>query len=108
MEELDGDEGLVDSYGRKAQRDLVQFVEFNKFQGSQYALANEVLKELPDQIVEYYLLKRIFPNDYQIQAGINYMDFVKQKQIKEDKNGEFLGIFFLIFVGIIIYCVFFQ
>ncbi|KRX08060.1 C2 domain [Pseudocohnilembus persalinus] len=53
MEVLDGDQGLFDERGRKAQRDLVQFVPFNKFKGNPHLLAQEVLYELPDQVVEY-------------------------------------------------------
>lgn len=34
MDILDGDEGLWDDNGRKAQRDLVQFVPFNKYKGN--------------------------------------------------------------------------
>ena len=43
METLDGDEGLWDPSGRKAKRDLVQFVPFNKFNGNPNALAENVL-----------------------------------------------------------------
>eukprot|EP00828_Plagiopyla_frontata_P028001 TRINITY_DN3627_c0_g1_i9.p1 TRINITY_DN3627_c0_g1~~TRINITY_DN3627_c0_g1_i9.p1 ORF type:complete len:494 (-),score=38.94 TRINITY_DN3627_c0_g1_i9:542-2023(-) len=53
MEILDGDDGLWDSKGRKAQRDLVQFVPFNQFNGDPIKLAEEVLEELPRQLVEY-------------------------------------------------------
>lgn len=31
MNELDGDHGLKDKFGREAERDLVQFVEFDEF-----------------------------------------------------------------------------
>lgn len=56
MNTLDGDEGLWDVTGRKAKRDLVQFVEFNKFEGDGTALAANVLEELPRQVVEYMKL----------------------------------------------------
>lgn len=51
MEILDGDKGLVDSSGRKAERDLVQFVPYNDFKNDPAALARTVLEELPDQVV---------------------------------------------------------
>ncbi|KAL4499199.1 hypothetical protein ABPG72_006785 [Tetrahymena utriculariae] len=56
MDILDGDNGLIDSNGRKAQRDLVQFVPFNRYKNNPQALAQNVLEELPDQVVEYYRL----------------------------------------------------
>lgn len=48
MHILDGDEGLKDARGRKAQRDLVQFVPFNSFRNNSMLLAEEVLEELPE------------------------------------------------------------
>lgn len=48
MKVLDGDEGLVDSSGRRAQRDLVQFVAFKDFEDNDFLLQKEVLQELPD------------------------------------------------------------
>ena len=60
MEDLDGDEeSLKDSRGKKRERDIVQFIEFNKFKNSgtlNYGtdFAEEVLKEIPRQIDEYY------------------------------------------------------
>lgn len=62
METLDGDSGLVDSSGTKCKRDLVQFVPFNKFKGNPGALAQEVLAELPDQLVDYMRLIGKNPN----------------------------------------------
>ncbi len=53
MEILDGDDGLFNSNGIKAPRDLVQFVTFRKFAGNHEALAREVLEEMPRQLVEY-------------------------------------------------------
>ena len=39
MNILDGDNGLFDSQGRKAQRDIVQFVPFNQVAGNPDVLA---------------------------------------------------------------------
>ena len=50
MEELDGDGGILrDNMGRAAERDIVQFVEFRNamMRGD---LAEQVLKEVPDQL----------------------------------------------------------
>ena len=60
MELLDGDKiPLVNSYGELRKRDIVQFVKFNTFKeknalNDNKELAEEVLKEIPRQIEEYY------------------------------------------------------
>ena len=62
MEKLDGDEiPLISRQGIKRQRDLVQFVPFSKFEGDEEKLANEVLEEIPRQIIEYYTLNLVYP-----------------------------------------------
>jgi len=58
---LDGDDGLFNSDGVKAERDLVQFVPFRDFQGSPELLAKHVLEEIPTQVVEYYTSMGIVP-----------------------------------------------
>lgn len=55
MTVLDGDNGLVDNQGRKAVRDLVQFVPFNAFKNKE-ELSLHVLEELPCQLIEYMKL----------------------------------------------------
>ena len=60
MEVLDGDiVPLVNSFGEIRKRDIVQFVKFNTFKEKNAIddckeLAEEVLKEIPRQIEEYY------------------------------------------------------
>ena len=60
MENLDGDENpLTNSRREKRKRDIVQFIEFNNFKRSNSIyngtdFAEEVLKEIPRQIDEYY------------------------------------------------------
>lgn len=52
---LDGDdEPLLNSRGEKICRDLVQFVEFRKFEGNAQKLTQEVLQEIPRQVEEYF------------------------------------------------------
>ena len=65
MDILDADDNpLFDRNQRKADRDLVQFVPFYKFSNSDGdKLAEQVLEEVPRQVVEYYLHNRIFPSD---------------------------------------------
>ena len=61
MEELDGDgERLRDSMGREVRRDIVQFVEFEQClkRGN---LAEQVLKEVPEQVCSYMENESIQP-----------------------------------------------
>jgi len=58
---LDGDDGLFNADGVKAERDLVQFVPFREFQGNSELLAKRVLEEIPTQVVEYYTNQNILP-----------------------------------------------
>jgi predicted lipoprotein len=55
MVELDGDDKILrDQTGTAASRDIVQFVKFNEFNNRTVdALAEEVLAEVPDQLVNY-------------------------------------------------------
>ena len=63
MEILDGDKiPLVSSSGQKRVRDLVQFVSFSKFENDSKKLSEEVLAEIPKQIVDYYKFKNLTPN----------------------------------------------
>ena len=64
MDILDADENpLYDRNRRKADRDLVQFVPFNQFKNDPAKLAEQVLEEIPRQVVEYYQHKGIKPQD---------------------------------------------
>ena len=71
MDKLDAnDEPLLASNGTTMSRDIVRFVAFEKFQNNPTLLREEVLKELPSQVVEFYKMKGIKPGkkqDYQIQ-----------------------------------------
>jgi len=65
METLDGDEGQMARIGSKGDlqdRDVVQFVPFNKFKGGSHKnLAREVLAELPTQFLQYMEMMGIDP-----------------------------------------------
>jgi Copine len=63
MEQLDGDDVVLrNSKGEPTLRDIVQFVEFNEHKGQDLGrLAEEVLKEVPDQLVGYMMSKGIEP-----------------------------------------------
>ena len=62
MKVLDADENpLISSGGVKAARDLVQFVPFLKFESDPQRLAQEVLAEIPNQILQYYEMNNLDP-----------------------------------------------
>lgn len=68
MKALDSDGSLLkDKNGRTASRDIVQFVEYNKFlkkgKLNMYKLAKEVLAEVPDQFISYMRLYSFLPDD---------------------------------------------
>ena len=68
MDALDCDDGLLmNSSGKKAQRDIVQFVPMIKFaQTGPSRLAEEVLAEVPGQVQEWARLNHVKPNfDFQ-------------------------------------------
>jgi hypothetical protein len=79
MDILDADEHpLYDRKNRKADRDLVQFVPFNNFKNNPQKLAEQVLEEIPRQVVEYYQHNHIEPKEDQeidnAQQGNNFYD----------------------------------
>ena len=64
MNVLDSDDiKLKDKNGRKADRDLVQFVEFKKFCYNGELLAQKILEEIPRQFCEYYQHQKIPPGE---------------------------------------------
>mmetsp|Transcript_35019 Transcript_35019/g.31556 ORF Transcript_35019/g.31556 Transcript_35019/m.31556 type:complete len:116 (+) Transcript_35019:778-1125(+) len=71
---LDGDDGLWNADGVKAERDLVQFVPFRDFNDSPEMLAKNVLEEIPDQLVEYMTSVGVKPNPPQDHRVLNRGD----------------------------------
>ncbi|XP_048765643.2 copine-3-like [Ostrea edulis] len=63
MNFLDGDDGVLKgANGRPALRDIVQFVPFRDFKMTSGAeLARHVLAEVPQQVVQYYKMRKIPP-----------------------------------------------
>ena len=57
----DGEKGLQTKDGKKASRDIVQFVPFREFESSSEALAAATLAEFPGQVLEYLQRKGIEP-----------------------------------------------
>ena len=63
MSKLDSDGVLLEQGGVKATRDIVQFVPFKTFmQKGPVALAQNILAEIPSQIIKYMELANIKPN----------------------------------------------
>lgn len=68
MIELDGDDAVLrDSYGTPVARDVVQFVKFKEYAVNPYRLAEEVLKEVPEQLVTFMTNYGIKPAPIQHQ-----------------------------------------
>ena len=63
MHELDcdGSRVLENSSGEKAKRDIVQFVEFNKFKNDPKLLAEKVFEEIPKHVEEFYKMINLPP-----------------------------------------------
>jgi hypothetical protein len=62
MQILDGDDHALQSGSRVAKRDIVQFVPFRDFKNKDiYALAEEVLKEVPGQVCEFMKVRGYQP-----------------------------------------------
>ena len=73
MDVLDADDDpLYDDNGRKADRDLVQFVPYKDFRNDGQKLAEQVLEEVPRQIVEYYQHQKIAPGEPVVQIQSNF------------------------------------
>ena len=73
MNVLDADDDpLYDDNGRKADRDLVQFVPYKDFRNDGQKLAEQVLEEVPRQIVEYYQQQKIAPGEPVVQIQSNF------------------------------------
>ena len=63
MEQLDGDGKALRSGSTVAVRDIVQFVPFRKYGQNHQALASETLREIPEQVVQYFKTKGIKPKN---------------------------------------------
>ena len=71
MHKLDADDDpLYDKKERKADRDLVQFVPFKDYQNDGEKLSEQVLEEIPRQIVEYYQIKNKDPKNPSINIEV--------------------------------------
>eukprot|EP00055_Hartaetosiga_balthica_P000634 m.137110 g.137110 ORF g.137110 m.137110 type:complete len:524 (-) comp11269_c0_seq1:136-1707(-) len=65
MDALDSDNAALEHAGKRAQRDIVQFVPFRHFAGDTAKLASSVLAEVPGQFMEYMKNNNIQPSHIQ-------------------------------------------
>ena len=92
MEQLDGDQfPLINSRGVKRMRDHVHFVPFNKYKYNPKLLAEKVLEEIPRQIIEYYTMNNITPDNLESaqiisQSNYNNNNYVPNSVNKYAKN----------------------
>lgn len=73
MNILDADQNpLISSWGEQMCRDIVQFVPFRDFHNDAFKLREEILHEIPEQVVSFYSNNKINPI---INADINMDNF---------------------------------
>ena len=75
MNILDADDAPLSNDKQKSSRDLVQFVPFNNYRNDPIKLAEEVLEEIPRQIVEYYQHQNISPKEPIVNISVKSSDF---------------------------------
>ena len=75
MNILDADDAPLSNDKQKSSSDLVQFVPFNNYRNDAIKLAEEVLEEIPRQIVEYYQHQNISPKEPIVNISVKSSDF---------------------------------
>jgi len=79
MNRLDGDQGLENSKGQKASRDICQFVPFSKFENDEIKLAEQVLEEVPQQVLDYMKAEKINPGPQKEKIDIDKLLGLKRE-----------------------------
>ena len=75
MDCLDGDEvPLVNSRKLRCARDIVQFVEFAKYNNDATILAEKVLEEVPKQVVDYYKMIDQAPGEPIVKTELDILE----------------------------------
>ncbi len=77
---------LINSQGTKKMRDIVQFVHFNKYRNNTNMLAEKVLGEIPRQIIEYYSMNSLYPNNLKISKKLNTSLFNNGGYLVDEMN----------------------
>lgn len=90
MQVLDADSNvLCDSNGRPAARDIIQFVHFKELKDlAQVEVINEILKEVPDQFVDYMVLKKITPDYNYVQDEEENANMLDINNLLESQRSE--------------------
>ena len=81
---LDSDNELLYSakLGKKASRDIVQFVPFREYQTDPVKLATETLREVPKQFTEYAKQAHLSPEIIQRASCINCFEQARSQFIE--------------------------
>ena len=58
---------IIDSKGNKSKRINIQSISFRKFKQDPIELAELVLEEIPRQLIEYYTLNNLYPNNLHVE-----------------------------------------
>ena len=84
MIRLDGDTEALYSqrYNKYVDNDMVQFVPYRKFSNDPMLLAQETLKEVPEQFLKYMAKKGIIPNSANFEQRI----INQEEEKKQDQN----------------------
>ena len=92
MIRLDGDTEALYSqrYNKYVDNDMVQFVPYRKFSNDPMMLAQETLKEVPEQFLKYMAKKGIIPNSANYEQRI----INQEEDKKQDQNKTFLSPFY--------------
>jgi len=70
MHQLDGDEVRISHNGVEAARDIVQFVNYNEvIKNGMSHLSEEVLQEVPNQVLQFMKQKKFKPNEQRPAPG---------------------------------------
>lgn len=74
---------LQDSKGKQVCRDILDFIEFDKYSDDVLQLKDKIFEEVPDQICEYFTIKEINPE----QFGEKYRkEIIENYDINNNKN----------------------
>lgn len=77
---------MINSNGTKKLRDIVQFVHFNKYRNNPDMLAEKVLEEIPRQLIEYYSMNSLYPNNLKISKKLNESSFKADGYLVDETN----------------------
>ena len=88
-EEDFSDMQFLDDAPEKFGRDMVQFVEFNKYSENSSALTSHTLREIPDQLVSYFQANGIDPLP---PVEVEEEEIVVEAEVEEEEIGLTLDV----------------